>query len=49
MALGQEVFGMEAEGLLSDALILQHRGHFGDEWRDLEGNTCRERGLGWGH
>ena len=40
VALGiQEVFRMEAEGLLPDSLILQHGGQVGDEGRPLAGGT----------
>ena len=48
VALGiQEVFRMEAEGLLPDSLILQHGGLVGDEGRPLAGGTWCEHGLGW--
>ena len=40
VALGiQEVFRMEAEGLLPDSVIHMHRGHVGEEDRPLLGGT----------
>lgn len=47
VALGiQEVFWMEAEGLLPDGLILQHGGQVGDEGRPLAGGTWFGHGQG---
>jgi hypothetical protein len=38
VALGiQELFGMKAEGLLPDSIILEHRGQVGDEVHPLSG------------